>query len=179
MDVHIARGTSRAYIVEMIMSDDEVVQSNPSEWTWSLEADSEMASGTSISSGGVITVAEDEPNSIIKIVATNKEDENFSTYSDYMIVDVTSVDVTPATSSVEKGGTQQFNANVVLSSGSDVLGVTWSVSGASANETTISEDGTLTVADGETAETIEVKATAKIDDSEVGTATVTVAEATP
>lgn len=84
-----------------------------------------------------------------------------------------SVVVSPATATVEKGGTQKFDA----AGGGAAGGVTWTVTGTStvASGTKMSTDGTLTVASGETNTSLTVKATSTKDSTKTGTATVTVA----
>lgn len=79
------------------------------------------------------------------------------------------VSIKPSSATVEKGKTLKFTANDE---------VNWSVSGASAvaSGTSISEDGTLTVASGETNKTLTVKAVSKLGGKADGTATVTVGE---
>lgn len=89
-------------------------------------------------------------------------------------VTITSVDVTPETASVQKGNTQSFSATV-NGTGSYDNTVTWTVEGGVAG-TTISSSGLLTVAVGETASTLTVKATANGDNTKFDTATVTVTE---
>lgn len=84
-----------------------------------------------------------------------------------------SVVVSPATATVEKGGTQKFEA----AGGGAAGGVTWTVTGSSAvaSGTKMSADGTLTVASGETNTSLTVKATSTKDATKTGSATVTVA----
>ena len=81
---------------------------------------------------------------------------------------VTSVTVSPATASVEKGATKQFAAMV--------NGETWSVDGAVSEATEIDETGLLTVAEDETAEQLTVVATSVQDPKVSGSAAVTVTE---
>lgn len=88
---------------------------------------------------------------------------------------ITSVTVTPATATVNKGGNTQFTAEVVAVGGAN-KGVTWSVEGGVAG-TTIDANGKLVVASGETATSLTVKATSIFDPSKVGSATVTVPQA--
>ncbi len=85
------------------------------------------------------------------------------------------VHVTPEEVEVEKGATQQFDAEVT---GENVpySGVVWSVEGNESEGTTVSEEGLLQVAENETAEKIEVVATSFYDEASVGKATVTVIE---
>jgi hypothetical protein len=84
---------------------------------------------------------------------------------------VTSVTVTPDTASVAKGGTLQMAATVVTD-GFASKDVIWTVSGGTAS--TISESGLLTVGAGETGSTLTITATSKVDDTKIGTATITV-----
>ena len=86
---------------------------------------------------------------------------------------VTAVKVSPATAVVKQGGSLQFSATV--EGKNDPIGtVTWSVSGGMKAGTGISADGILTIAAGETAKTVIVKAVSKADTSKTGTAAVTV-----
>ena len=88
---------------------------------------------------------------------------------------VTSVTVSPATASVEKGATKQFAAMV---NGENITdhSVTWSVDGAVSEATEINETGLLTVAEDETAEQLTVVATSVQDPKVSGSAAVTVTE---
>ena len=91
---------------------------------------------------------------------------------------VTDVAVTPETATVQQGRTQQFTATV-SGEGSIDESVTWSLSGNSSYDTTISADGLLSVAADETASTLTVTATAKGDSTKRASATVTVTTAPP
>lgn len=88
---------------------------------------------------------------------------------------VTSVTVSPATASVEKGATKQFAAMV---NGENITdhSVTWSVDDAVSEATVIDETGLLTVAEDETAEQLTVVATSVQDPKVSGSAAVTVTE---
>lgn len=147
---------------------------NPSQAvTWTIEGS--VAEGTVINSTtGALTVDENETAVSFTVKATSVAN---SAVSDTVTVTmgeppatVTSVAVTPDTASVAKGGTQQFSA-VVTGTNDPAQTVTWSVSGGLS---TITEDGLLTVAAGETASTLTVTATSTLDNSKSGTATVTV-----
>ena len=85
---------------------------------------------------------------------------------------ISSVTVTPETVSVQKGTTQAFSATVTGTGDFDET-VNWTVEGGITG-TTISSAGVLTVAAGETASTLTVKATANGDDTKYDTVTVTV-----
>jgi len=88
---------------------------------------------------------------------------------------ITDVTVTPATADVQKGSTRTFTA-AVTGTGTPAQTVTWSVTGNTDADTKISSAGVLTVAAGETATTLTVKATSTVDTGKSGTATVTVKE---
>jgi len=86
--------------------------------------------------------------------------------------EVTSVTVSPATASVEKGMTHQFTVIVDVVGGASQA-VTWTVADNISTGTTI-VDGLLTVAADETATTLTVTAMSDFDNTKSGTATVTV-----
>lgn len=88
---------------------------------------------------------------------------------------VTSVTVTPATASVDKGATKQFAA-IVSGENDPDQSVTWSVTGAASASTTVDSTGLLTVGEDETAETLTVVATSVLNPEKTGTATVAVTE---
>lgn len=90
---------------------------------------------------------------------------------------ITSVTVSPKTANVSKGGTRTFEAMVIGVEDFDDE-VTWSVSGNKRANTKISEDGKLTIASGEPATKLTVKATSKQDPNKYGTAEVTVTTTT-
>lgn len=83
---------------------------------------------------------------------------------------ITSVTVSPATATVNKGNMLQLNAVVVAESFAP-KSVVWSVN---SELSTISQTGLLTVGAEETAGTLTVTATSTYDDSKSGTATITV-----
>jgi hypothetical protein len=86
---------------------------------------------------------------------------------------VTSVNVTPATANVAKGGTQSFIASVT-GTNSPAQTVTWTVDAPKATGTTISAGGVLTVAADETNTSLIIRATSTVDTNKSGTAAVTV-----
>ena len=131
--------------------------------------------GTFISSNGVLTVAADETATTLTVTATavgNSYKSATATVTVKQPATITGVTVTPATATVEAGKTQQFTATVI-GTGDVNQEVTWTVSGSNAG-TTISENGLLTVAAGETAKELTVTATANGDGITSGTAKVTV-----
>jgi hypothetical protein len=89
---------------------------------------------------------------------------------------VTGVTVSPNPATVAKDSTQQFSATV-QGTNSPGQGVTWEIVESVAAGTTIDTDGLLTVAVGESASSLTVKATSTADTSYSGTATVTLVAA--
>lgn len=83
---------------------------------------------------------------------------------------VTSVTVSPATATVNKGAMLQLNAAVVTE-GFAPKSVMWSIN---SELSTITQNGLLSISPDETANTITVTATSTFDDTKTGTATITV-----
>lgn len=83
---------------------------------------------------------------------------------------VNSITLSPATATVNKGNMLQLNATVETT-GFAPKSVVWSVN---SELSTISQNGLLTVASDETAESLTVTATSTFDETKSGTATVTV-----
>jgi len=90
---------------------------------------------------------------------------------------VTSVTVSPATATVERGGGQDFTA-MVQGTNTPPTTVTWAVEGGVAG-TAISTYGRLTLAADETAIVLMVRATSTFDISRSGVAIVTVTDTAP
>ena len=88
---------------------------------------------------------------------------------------VAGVTVTPLFATVQQGSTQAFSATVA-GANNPAQTVAWSVTGGVAG-TSISSSGVLTVASGETASTLTVRATSTVDGTKFGTAAVTVSAA--
>lgn len=110
--------------------------------------------------------------------------KRFSTYAigftdgtDVPVSSVTAVTVSPSSVYVRRGNSQTFIATVSGIEGYNPA-VTWSVSGNNSKYTTIDSSGKLTVASGETARTLTVKAASVQDTTKSGTATVTVSKVT-
>ena len=91
---------------------------------------------------------------------------------------VTNVSVSPENATVKVGGTQLFTADV-SGTGDYDDSVTWTVSGGISEGTTISEDGLLTVAEDEAAESLTVTAKSVGDGTIYDTATVAVTQDEP
>jgi len=149
---------------------------------WSIDSDTDA--DTFISRRGVLTVSADETAETLTVRATSAADPTQSGTAVVTVerpageATVTGVAVTPSQISLYKGATQSFSA-AVTGEGSSTPSqrVTWSVEGAAAADTSISDTGTLTVSADETAETLTVRATSVADPHYSGTAAVTVTDA--
>ena len=110
---------------------------------------------------------------LIVFIGCKKEDEEEPVPS----ISISGITVTPETSEVPKGYALEFTATV---NGNNLTeaekAVTWTVSGGMKQGTTISTDGTLVIAEDETAQTLIIKATSTADNSKSGIATVRVYE---
>jgi len=128
--------------------------------------------GTSISSSGRLTVANDETNTTLTVRATSTYDGTVSGTATVtvLIPVVTSVTVSPATVTIAKCQALIFTATV---NGYTSQQVTWTVTGGIS--TIGVNSGLLQVAYNETATTLTVRATSVVDNTKSGTATVTVA----
>jgi hypothetical protein len=170
--ISVAKGGTQAFSANI------TGEGNPSQAvTWSVTGG---VTGTSISPAGLLTVASAESAATLTVTATSVVDTTKSgtatvtvTGSEPGVPDatVTSVSVSPATPSVERGGTQAFTATV-QGTNNPARTVTWTVSGG-ASGTSISDTGFQTVAATESAETLTVTATSTADTSKSGKATVT------
>jgi hypothetical protein len=89
---------------------------------------------------------------------------------------ITGVTVTPNNAAAAQGGTLAFTA-AVTGSVTPPQAVNWTVEGNSDPGTAIAADGTLTVAINESASSLTVRAASVADDSQSGTATVSVSAA--
>jgi len=153
-------------------------ENNPHQTvTWSI-ATSGIATGTKISSDGILSVDSYETNDALTVKATSTVDTSkFGTATVTLIGAATVSDVTvnPAMATIAQGGTQTFTATVEGDNNPDQT-VTWSIkeSGRSA-KTTINSNGVLTVAGDETLTSLTVVATSTVDTSKSGTALVIVA----
>jgi hypothetical protein len=132
---------------------------------------------TSIDNTGLLTVALREAVTSIEVTATSTVDGGKSgaaSVSVSNVVSVTGVTVTPARASVTKGQTVQLSA-AVAGTNSPVQSVIWNITTTGITPgTTINSAGLLTVAAGETASVITVRAVSAIAPSRSGQATVTV-----
>ncbi len=148
---------------------------NNTRVVWSVEGAS--SENTTIDENGKLTIAADETKEVVAVKATSEFDPSKYVYAVVKIyenqpIEVT-VQLTPVESVVKTGATQEFTATVNAPEGTDTT-VVWTVEGNNSNDTKVSENGVLTVAADETAETLTVKATSKADDRVSSEAIVTV-----
>ena len=137
------------------------------------------STGASITNKNTLT-ATVEGTTIITATIINGASKSTPFTSDFTIsvktdIAITSVTVSPATSEVPRGYSSDFTAIVVGNNLKETdKEVRWSITGSTSQKTTINTDGTLNIAENETAETLIVTATSIVDNSISGTATVTV-----
>ena len=172
----VTKGTTQSFTATVTGTN------NPAQdVTWTVEGANDA--GTSIT-GGTLTVAAGETAATLTVKATSTVDTSKSGTATVTVQNtapvtptVDSVTVAPDTATVTKGTTQSFTATVT-GTNNPAQDVTWTVEGANDAGTSIT-GGTLTVAAGETAATLTVRATSTADTSKSGTATVTVQNAAP
>ena len=132
---------------------------------WSVEGAS--SENTTIDENGKLTIAADETREEVAVKATSEFDPSKYVYAVVKIYENQPIEVslqlTPVETVVKTGATQEFTAIVEGPEGTDTT-VVWTVEGNNSNNTKVSENGVLTVAADETAETLKVKATSKADD---------------
>ena len=144
----------------------------------SVDGSSPTGSGTFITPDGRLTVAANEPASILYVIARSTEDD-FSDVRQIRVVTVTGVTVSPGNQSVVIGRSSQFRAHVAGHNNPDNA-VTWRVSSNAAGTGTVSHGtgitahGVLTVAPHEPLRTIYVIATSRVDPSMSGSVFATV-----
>jgi hypothetical protein len=140
-----------------------------------------VASGTSISADGTLTVAAGETANSLFVRAVSATDATKTDTREVRVVTVTSVTVTAAggTARVARGGRLQFSA-AVAGKNDPAATVTWKVSstadgtGTVTSGTAIAANGTLTVAVGEAASTLYVIAASTVDTTKSGSLAVVI-----
>jgi len=146
------------------------------EVIWSLTGET---GDTNINSNGLLTVDINETANSLIVIATSVQDTDIYGEANVTVIDppptVTSIEVTPATSTVTKGFSEQFHAEV-FGTHNPPQTVNWAVN---SELSTINENGLLTVNTNETAPTLTVTATSTFDTTQSGTATVTVSDIPP
>ena len=149
------------------------------EVTWTLTGNT--AADTAISDKGLLTVGlEETVGNVLTVKATsmvNNAAEGDATVTILVLGDGVTVASAGNATEVKASQTLQFSATVLDEGTSDGVpqGVTWTVSGNTSANTTISTSGLLTVGSDETiGGTLTIKATSVINNAAVGTKTVTV-----
>lgn len=146
--------------------------------TWSLSANARAAIASTINQQGQVFVAPNEQNDMLYVVATSNENPAIKGTAALTVTampSVIDVTVTPNTVTLQKGDDQQFRAVVDVVGGADT-GVTWTLIGNLNGGTKITPQGLLTIAAGETATSLIVRATSQANPSVYGQATVTVVD---
>jgi hypothetical protein len=125
--------------------------------------------------GSVLTVGADETATSLTVTATSTDDGTKSGTATVSIYAIASVGITPSgNAEATKGKTLQLSANVTHENAPSALrGVVWTIEGNEDAGTAISDAGLLTVAEGETASTLTIKATAVGDAAVFDTVVVT------
>jgi len=126
--------------------------------------------GTTISSNGLLTVANNETATALTITATSEFDNSQSANATTNLKQVTAIAVNPSPATVVPGQTQQFTA-VVSGSNNPPQTVEWTVSGG-VTGTNINNSGLLTVANNETSSSLTVTATSTYDRNKTGTTSI-------
>ena len=146
--------------------------------TWSVSGNNDA--GTAIS-GGLLNVAAGETVTAITVTAVSDIDGTKSgsaavtlSNAPQPVPTVTSVTIVPPSITLNTGDTYIFGA-LVYGTGNPSQGVVWTLSGGAAG-TGISPSGKLTVASGETATALTVKATSALDMGKSGLALVSIAQ---
>ncbi|MDR2901057.1 MAG: SUMF1/EgtB/PvdO family nonheme iron enzyme [Treponema sp.] len=156
-------------------------ENNPSQnVTWEI-VETTKQTGTTIDANGLLTVSASEVLTSLTVKATSVADITKSgtavvtVTNDTPIATVISVTVDPLTANLGQGGKKRFNA-VVTGENNPTQTVKWSIDEINKNaETTLDENGSLTVSAEEALTTLTIRATSTLDDTKSGTATVTVA----
>ena len=134
--------------------------------------------GTGIDSTGKLTISANETSSMLTVTAKAVKDGSTTGVATVAItIDPTGIrdiQIAPQNPTVEKGATQTFTASVYQNNGMlNIGGVTWTVSPA-ANGTSINAaTGVLTVGANDSAGSLTVTATSKIDATKSGNTNVT------
>ena len=148
---------------------------NNTNVVWTVEGAS--SENTTIDENGKLTIAADEVAREVVVKATSEFDSSkyatvvVKVYENQPIT--FSLELTPMEVVVKTGDTQEFTAKVNAPEGTDTT-VVWTVEGNNSDNTKVSENGVLTVAADETAETLKVKAASKADERVFKEAIVTV-----
>ena len=147
--------------------------------TWSVTGGT--SAGTSISANGVLSVGADETASALTVTAVSTDDPTKFGSATANLYTIDDVAITPpADPTVIKGKSLQLSATVSHENApSNLQGVVWSVEGNQNVGTYINSTGLLTIAVGEKASSVTVKATAAGDPSKYETIVIPLASRPP
>lgn len=156
---------------------------NPSQQVvWKLTG--ATSSDTRVTPNGLVFVGEDEQSNMLVLTAYSQKTPEV--YGEAIIdvvpaetpgVDEVTVDaiiITPDLVELEQGWQTVFKA-VVIGKNNPSQAVTWSLTGNNVQTTYLTDDGVLTIGIGETAKSLQVRATSKQDTTKYNIAYVTVA----
>ena len=156
---------------------------NPSQQVvWKLTG--ATSSDTRITPNGLVFVGEDEKSNMLVLTAYSQKTPEV--YGEAIIdvvpaetpgVDEVTVDaiiITPDMVELEQGWQTVFKA-VVIGKNNPSQAVTWSLTGNNVQTTYLTDDGVLTIGIGETAKSLQVRATSKQDTTKYNIAYVTIA----
>lgn len=156
---------------------------NPSQQVvWKLTG--ATSSDTRITPNGLVFVGEDEQSNMLVLTAYSQKTPEV--YGEAIIdvvpaetpgIDEVTVDaiiITPDLVELEQGWQTVFKA-VVIGKNNPSQAVTWSLTGNNVQTTYLTDDGVLTIGIGETAKSLQVRATSKQDTTKYNIAYVTVA----
>ena len=124
---------------------------------WSIQGN--KSENTKIDTNGVLLISEDETAETIGVTATSTVDSTKYAQATVILIPVQIVStVDKVTIFMNQGSSQLFSAKVTGANNPNQE-VVWSISGNESEDTRISDDGELVIAEDETAETIIIKAT--------------------
>jgi len=141
----------------------------PTTVTWAVTGGS--SNFTSITPSGLLTVGSNETATTLIVTATSTFDTNQSGTAEVIVSNITSITVSPATTTIRPGGTQQFT-RTVNGFNNPSQSVTWTATGPIAG-IAIGAGGLLSVPMNLVEGTITVTATSTVEPRISGTAIVT------
>ncbi len=166
---NVAKGETALFVAEVSYYGEGYNEVN---WTIS----NNTSEDTIISEDGILTVALDEEAENLTIRATSTHDGTIYGEKSVRVLDALSVDsisVKPTELTVVPGADVWLSATVTGNAPHNVI---WEISGATSENTYITEEGNLKVALEEEARTLTVTATSSYDATKKATATVTINE---
>ena len=165
---NVKKGTTRAFIATVNGQN----VTDPSV-TWIVTGN--LSNETKIDANGTLTIAANESSPKVKVTATSNADNTKFAYAMVTVLAAddnsgndrdnqnVAVTVSPSSNvSITKGSKQQFTAKVTGTNLTDNT-VTWKITGNESENTTVSEDGLVTIGSDETANAIIVVATSNAD----------------